>query len=216
MTRASAAVLHGGRDAVVTSAPFQPKGPGAMNSKASWMTAACLAAAACNPQGAAIEPGEPAGTLRLALTGMDDAAQVYRLRNAVFEVSGYSYIDSQYYVREVSSEDDVDAELISERFLPGSYTVSLRNEDWYLERLTAGGVVERVEQAVLLSARSQFAGIADNQTTQVHFQFGVDGTLIIFHGGDLEIGISVVRAQAGSGGAVGPDAGVEPGEPAAP
>ena len=89
-----------------------------MNSKASWMTAVCLAAAACNQQGAAIEPGEPAGTLRLALMGMDDAAQVYRLRNAVFEVAEYSYIDSQYYVREVSSEDDVAADLISERFSP--------------------------------------------------------------------------------------------------
>jgi hypothetical protein len=146
---------------------------------------------------------------------VDDAAQVYRLRNAFFEVAGYSYIDSQYYVRELSSEDHLDAELISERFLPGSYTVSLRDDDWYLERLTAEGGVERVEQSVLLSARSQFAGIAENQTAQVSFKFGVGGTLIVFHGGDLEIGITVVRAQAGSGG-LQPDAGTEPAEPAAP
>jgi len=180
-----------------------------MNIKTLVTAAVCLALAACNYEAA--DSGASVGTLRVALTGVDEGGQTYRLRQATFDISGYSYLDGSSVMSSVSSETDVDAEVIAERLLPGSYTVTLA-DGWHIERQTPDGF-QPVAQAILLSSRQQSVGIAENQSSQVYFQFGVDGSLIDFHHGDLVIGITVVRAQAGAGAEPEPEPGAAPSEP---
>ena len=48
-----------------------------------------------------------------------------------------------------------------------------------------------MEQAVLLSSPNQYAYIYDGGTTGIAYRFGVDGELIDFRSGELQIGIEI-------------------------
>jgi hypothetical protein len=150
---------------------------------------------------------EASGTVQLKLTGVDSAGRTYRLRDASFQVVGYPYFGgvllpgmpypddagvgtlSELYL---STEDNPDLPVLSAHVIPGQYTVSLLGTAWYLER-TADSGWERVEQSVLLSDATQFAYVWNGGITPVNFAFGVDGELIDFRAGDIQIGITIER-----------------------
>lgn len=133
------------------------------------------------------------GTLQLSLTGTDSKNQQYRLREATFPISGTRYDTNQSVYTSVSSEDDPDSPTLSARLIYGYYYVSPPSDGWYLERITENGP-ERVEHAVVLTTASQYAYVQQGATTQLAFQFGVDGELIDFIGGTLEISIGIQNA----------------------
>src|SRR5262245_40913283 len=116
------------------------------------MLAACAEA---SDRDASPPPGDELGSLELALTALDDQQQQYRLRNATFDVSGYSYDTGNYTDMQLSSEAEPDAELLRARVLAGSYTITLVNSDWYFERLTERGY-EPVAESVLLGRNYQY------------------------------------------------------------
>jgi hypothetical protein len=155
---------------------------------------------------------EPTATLQLALTGVDDQAQQYRLRNATFSIYGYAQTPPYPTVdTSVSSEDDLDHDFLSTRLLPGNYTITLQNPDWYLERIASDGTAERVAKSVLLSAQSQPFSLYEGGTTQVYFTFGAGGDLIDFRHGSLSIGITVQRpTDDGTAGSAEADSGSDP------
>lgn len=132
--------------------------------------------------------------LTLALTSADSQNRLYRLRAATFTVQRQDSwwggdAGSASSSTTLFTEDDPDADQLSVRLTPGAYTVELGGE-WYLERITPNGP-ERVEQVVLLGAPVQFAFVDSGWNYDVEFRFGVDGTLIDFRYGDLNIGIGI-------------------------
>jgi hypothetical protein len=141
------------------------------------------------------------GGLSLALTSVDNQGRSYRLRDAVFSISSeYGW----YYdggtpppPTTLSTETDPDADRLTARLLPGGYRVALEG-DWYLERLGPNGP-QRVQQAVLLTNAVQYAYIYDGWNYDLDFRFGVDGTLIDFRHGDLNVDISIELPGEGPG-----------------
>jgi hypothetical protein len=158
---------------------------------------ACASDDAAHETTSASEVGE-LGTLQLTLSGQDAMQRSYRLRAATFRVEGSAFDDPQPILTSLSSDAEPDAVTLRTRLLSGYYSVTLSSEDWFLERVTPDGF-ERVAQAVLLSPRTQYAYVQSGQPAQLAFQFGVDGSLIDFVGGQLELGIQVVNAPPGSG-----------------
>jgi hypothetical protein len=153
----------------------------------------CISCAGDGRPYRAAAPDAEVGTLQLNLTGTDRQGQQFRLRNAEFDIGGYYYYpypNSQPALITVSSETDLDSPAISTELVPGQYYVTLSNHLWYLEKLGDQGW-ERVDQAVLLSPESQYAYVYQNSTSTVAFTFGVDGELIDFRHGTLEIGINI-------------------------
>ena len=108
-----------------------------------------------------------------------------------YPIGGYGGGGSDCIDIKLSSDDDLDAEFITPRFLPGDYTVTLRG-DWYLEELK-GGRADRIEKAVLLSPQSQYAYLGDGWSQTIYFAFGIDGDIIDFRSGTLNIGIQVEK-----------------------
>jgi hypothetical protein len=142
---------------------------------------------------------ESLGELELRLTGADSAGVPYRLRNAQFTIWGYpDYAtgspDGGFFpfVTTVSTETDPDAPLITLRVVPGYYNVNLDSPAWYLER-KADTTWERVEQAILLGSTSTGTSVWNGGVSQVFYRFGVDGELIDFRAGDLQIGIEIEK-----------------------
>jgi hypothetical protein len=132
------------------------------------------------------------GSLSLQLIGSDTSGRSYRLREGNFFVTGYGggyYDGGSGYSKWLSSETDLDASTIVERLVPGDYSVEL-TPGWYLERYTDGSWLP-VEQAVLLSSAQQWAYIYNNGISRVAYRFGVDGELIDFRSGELQIGIEI-------------------------
>jgi hypothetical protein len=188
-------------------------------------TCAALHAFACGSEAdprANVESGKKAevGSLSLALIGADDQGTQYRLRNATFQISNYDYYPYPYpypvgvggasagdggvgnpSVRTVSSETNPDDPTIVVPLTPGTYTVVLTNDDWYLEKLTPSGA-EVIPQSVLLSDRYQYAYISDRTVYDVTYTFGAGGTLIDFRRGDLHIGINVERPSVCGNGTI--------------
>ncbi|HEY6879698.1 MAG TPA: hypothetical protein VI299_16840 [Polyangiales bacterium] len=87
--------------------------------------------------------------------------------------------------------------MISVRLVPGPYRVSLGGA-WYLERMTASGA-QRIEKSALLSEPIQCAYIGNKWYTDLEFRFGVDGTLIDFRHGNLNIDIRFELPGEGPG-----------------
>lgn len=166
----------------------------------------CVAdAGGTHDQGPAETEVKQLGGLSLSLTSSDSQGRPYRLRNAFFTVQSDYYAWGGGYdggtpqpPTVVSTEDDPDAERLSVRLVPGQYRVSLGG-DWYIERLTATGP-ERVEQVVLLTESSQYAYVGQDWNYDLEFRFGVDGTLIDFRHGDLNIDISIELPGEGPAG----------------
>lgn len=163
-----------------------------------------LSLTACGPGGAGPGSGGDSSeysSLEVSLTGVDPEGDLYRLRNAEFEIVSYTrYGDAGATRRVVSSEDDPDAEFIHVRLLPANYTVELLNDDWYLERREgSSGQFETVDDAILLSNRQQYVYLYDNSTRTIYYRFGVDGDLIDFRHGDLNIGIQIEKPDEDGG-----------------
>jgi len=133
------------------------------------------------------------GGLSLALTSSDSQGRAYRLRNASFTIEADYYWGYDAGVGPsttvVSTETDPDADRISVRLTPGPYRVTLGG-DWYIERLSSAGA-ERVEQVVLLGEPMQYAYVGQDWYYDLEFRFGVDGTLLDFRHGDLNIDIAI-------------------------
>ena len=148
---------------------------------------------------------EKVGSVSLDLLGTDTAGQAYRLRNAIFQLYPYYYPyppdDGGFGNLTLSSETDPDATSIQSRLVPGEYQVYLQ-DGWYLEKLTPAGA-EPVAQSVLLSPAFQYVYIYHQSTTYVNYAFGVDGKLIDFRHGDINISISIERPADGAGGSPG-------------
>jgi hypothetical protein len=148
------------------------------------------------------------GALSFELTASDTSGRQYRLRNAQFNVTGYTSWDGGFSNTVLSSETDPDAPAISTRLVPGSYNVGLGG-NWYIERITASGP-ERVAKVALLSEPYQYVYIYRDGTTYVTYRFGVDGDLIDFRHGDLNISIQIEQpgdpgvGGCGGGGGCGP------------
>src|SRR5688500_10627985 len=116
------------------------------------LSIATIALAACTQELATDQESElrDVGSLEVALTGMDSDLQEYRLRAATFDIYGTRYIDNQTVSRSAFSDDDIESPVLRTRLFHGSYSVTLRPDAWYLERVTPDGT-EPVQQAVLLS-----------------------------------------------------------------
>ncbi|MEY4512461.1 MAG: hypothetical protein RLZZ450_4583 [Pseudomonadota bacterium] len=163
-----------------------------------WLVLAVAIVGGCapeanDPQDEGVDRAEPEalGGLSLSLTSGDSRGRTYRLRNATFSIANdYWYYDGGVPQTTVlSTEDDPTADQLTVRLVPNSYRVTLGG-DWYIERLTANGA-ERIQQVVLLNGDSQYAYVNQDWNTEIHFQFGVDGTLIDFRHGDLNIDIDI-------------------------
>jgi hypothetical protein len=150
------------------------------------------------------------GDLTLNLTGSDSDGRLYRLRNGEFYIFGYPDFpqpaDGGFsgFETTVSTETDPDAPVITLRVVPGYYNVAFNTNSWYLER-RVDDEWERVEQAVLLTPSSTGVYVSNGFVSQVNFRFGVDGELIDFRAGDLQIGIEIEQPGEGPG-----DAGFPP------
>ncbi len=161
-----------------------------------------LAALGCSSEGAKTETGDEGqnGTLALMLSATDAQGESYRLRNAEFAVSGYSWATGQYTSTTVSSETDPELPVVRARLVEGYYDVSfIDTEAWYFEHLTPAGA-EPVEKSTLLGAGSQSLYIYRGSTTPISFAFGVNGELVDFLGGQLEIGVTVEQPPFSAGG----------------
>lgn len=153
------------------------------------------------------------GAIALNLVGSDSQGRQYRLRNASFEVGSSYYpgfdAGAGSATTTLSTETTPDADYLSVRVVPGPYAVTLL-PGWTLERETEQGV-EQVAQVVLLSDARQQTWVYQNGVSEVFFRFGVDGDLIDFRHGDIQVGIEIELPDAGArDAAVGTDAG--PGE----
>lgn len=138
-----------------------------------------------------VEEGDELGSLALSLAATDSQGRQYRLRNADFTITRNDYWYPVYDGGAggtpvlVSSESDPSSHVISVKVLPGDYMVGLSG-DWYLERTTPTGT-ERVQKAILLSPQFTYAYVQHGYTAEVEFRFGVDGDLIDFRHGDINI-----------------------------
>lgn len=153
-------------------------------------------------QGTVPDADGPAGNLALKLSAQDSAGETYRLRNAEFQISGYSYATGQYIYTNttVSSETDPERPMITTRLLEGGYSVTFNNaQPWFMEHVTPSGT-EPVAKAVFLGPASTSAYVYPHSTSTVSFRFGINGELVDFYGGDLEIGITVERPPVSAGG----------------
>jgi hypothetical protein len=173
---------------------------------------ACQAGTANQATPAATDPG----MLRLPVIGVSPRGDTYRLRNATFDVSGCpdsnpmfpggyagvgGAVASQCVNLSLSTESAPDAATsITQRVLPGYYSVSLRT-GWRLEQL-AGMTWQPVDQVLLLSPAVQNVYVWDHSYTELRYSFGVDGQLIDFQYGDITITIDVRRPEE-SGGVAG-------------
>jgi hypothetical protein len=170
----------------------------------SYLALVCvLVAAGCGEQASNEATNEEAlevGSLQMSLTGVDADSRQYRLRGATFDISGTRYNDFQSVHATLSSEGSADGPTLSTRLVYGYYSVALLPDGWYLERITSEGA-ERVERALLLSSPAQNVSIQQGFVSQVGFQFGVDGDVIDFYSGGLDITIGIQHApDAGAGG----------------
>jgi hypothetical protein len=160
------------------------------------------------PDGKTTTAEPKVGQLSLELLGADHAGHPYRLRNATFQISVYylfTPIDSDAgdLSQTVSSDTNPNATSITTRLLPGSYFVTLE-DGWFLEKVTGTGA-ERVEQSVLLSPREVYTYVYDRGNTELTYDFGVDGTLIDFRHGNLNIDFEVEHPNEDGG--IVPDGG---------
>ena len=175
------------------------------------LVTSCLACAG-QPPAKEAEPEGPFGTLKLNLTGSDSRGVQYRLREAEFDVAPYGYYpypggpnpNTNAEIITLSTETDPDASTLTARVLPGTYTVTLSNRLWFLEKLTDEGY-EPVDKAVLLSEASQYVYVYDRSTTDLYFTFGVGGEVIDFRHGDININIRIEHPDEDGGVPPDPD-----------
>ncbi len=151
--------------------------------------AACVAGAAVVGACATFDEDadvETTGKASLPLTTVGASGTEYRLDAATFAISGPTTT-----TLESGAEETLEVDLAS-----GSYTITLA-QGWQL-LATVDGVTAPVE-AELVSPNPLPFTIVDETTTDVVFQFEVDGTVIQLGEGTAQISIDVVEASAPAG-----------------
>ncbi|HKO95297.1 MAG TPA: hypothetical protein VJU61_29275 [Polyangiaceae bacterium] len=145
-----------------------------------------------------------AGQLQLALSTRSASGNLYRLRQALFQVSQQ---DSPFggFSALLSSEQEPLSTTLEATVPSGDYAVDLFG-GWFLEKVQ-GGEVTRVE-AILVSSSTQFVTIRENEESVVSFRFQTNGEIIDFSEGRLIVEIEVEEVDGGPP----PDPGV-PGDP---
>lgn len=170
-----------------------------MNMKLSGLTVAVALAlsssvfgvAGCSSDGDKAGAEEAAfGTMAMSLTGQTNGT-TYRLRNALFEVSGPTHAL-------LDSELDPEASLLATTLATGDYTIELQS-GWVLQRLDAEGY--QVVDATLVSENPVSFDIVSSLTTNVVFTFETSGQIIDIGAGHLQVSIAVVEAGGGGGAA---------------
>jgi len=146
-------------------------------------TAIILSAISLGALGACSDSESDVGSARMALRATSAQNIQYRLRDAVFEITGpeTKTLSSESYNRNAAfiSVDlhagDYDIEL-----MPGSWMeYSHDNQDWFLIEHT------------LVSDNPVSTSVVTGESTDVIYRFSVDGNLITFGDGEVNIGIEV-------------------------
>jgi hypothetical protein len=104
------------------------------------------------------------GTVQLSLLGTSSSGVTYRLRHAVFEITGPS-------PARLSTEAAPDATTLSKELPAGDYSAFLA-AGWRLQKQTSSGDFEGVK-AVLTSPNPATFGVVDQRTTTLRFRFKV-------------------------------------------
>jgi hypothetical protein len=128
------------------------------------------------------------GRFKLALTARGSSGNLYRLREAAFQVTEQSNDPFGGFVTFLFSEDDPVSSTLETTLSTGDYTVELFS-GWVLEKVENGEVTPVV--ASLLSSPLQFFGILPNEESLVSYRFETDGEIIEFEQGRLIIDIEV-------------------------
>jgi hypothetical protein len=144
----------------------------------------------CGGESAPSSTGAEVGTVALPLSAVAPSGVEYRLRNATFNIWGWTDTCTEQsceYDETISSEDYLDQPTIMLDLLRGSYYIYL-NEGWELEKILDG--VGEVVEAQLLNSNYQYVWIQPYQTMWVTYQFGV-GDEVLWFTGQLQIQMEV-------------------------
>ncbi len=132
------------------------------------------------------------GTITLPLTAIGGSGAVYRLRQAVFEVSPFNGGGAAFLL----SEQDPLASTLESTLPSGSYSVFLQN-GWFLERALGNELT--VVAATLLSPSVQSVNVQNNGEVSLLFAFETNGEVLEFGQGQLVIDIEVNENGGGGG-----------------
>jgi hypothetical protein len=131
----------------------------------------------------------PTGSMRMALVASGPDGVSYRLRNALFDISGPTALS-------LDSESDPDASVLATSVPAGSYQIGLE-DGWYVEQIDSGRVL--TVNAVLMSANPQAATLTSGGTSDVVFVFQVNNLPVRFSPGTLDVAIEVVECDGSPG-----------------
>lgn len=155
-----------------------------------------LLAASCNDEKDRVSEDKPAlGKVRMNLEQRAvGSGRVYRLRQAVFDVDGFSVGPVQKQLR----GDDNPSSPVVESFLPpGSYQINLR-DGWFVEQVDALLGQTVVVDAQLLGSAFKTFSIESNRDTMVTYSFLVNGNRITFGDpGRVIVGVDVIEGNDG-------------------
>ena len=132
---------------------------------------------------------EPGGSMRMALAAPGPDGVTYRLRNALFDISGPAQLS-------LDSESNPDATVLSTVVPAGGYQVSLAS-GWYIERIAGGEVIP--VNASLQTVNPQQVSLSNNGNTDVLFVFAVNNLPVVFEPGQLNVEIEVVECDGSPG-----------------
>jgi hypothetical protein len=131
------------------------------------------------------------GKVGLPLSATAASGVEYRLRNATFDIYGWSDVcddeGCESYENSLSSEDYLDQPSITLDLLKGGYELYLE-DGWELEQIVDGEA--EVVEAQLLSSSYQYVNIRPYQTAWVNFEFGV-GDKELWFTGQVQINMDV-------------------------
>ncbi len=125
------------------------------------------------------------GSISLNLTGTASSGNVYRLRDAVFNISGPA-------AATLSSETDPDATALVQTLVVGDYTVDLQN-GWRMERVETDGTLTDVVVS-LSSANPALFSVLGGAQTSVVYRFLTSEGEVVLDEGEVSIGVEVVEA----------------------
>jgi hypothetical protein len=141
------------------------------------------------------EPGLPAmGTVTFALSATGASGTVYRLRSAVFMVTGP---ETKTITGPTDPADTLAA--ITTQFLPGQYSITLET-GWQMWVIPTSGSPVAVPSTLISPATITF-NVTSGQDSKVMYQFDVSGIPNV--PGTLTIGIGVTEVDGGAAGATG-------------
>ena len=116
------------------------------------------------------ENTDVAGTLAVALVAQA-GGNTYRLRNAIFTISGQSDL-------QLESEADPNSTELTAVLFPGNYNVLLE-DGWAMERIDPAGDIT-VVQATLLDPNPIFAQVIPGSIANTRFRFTTNGQVVDF------------------------------------